>query len=47
MTTLALASFSTLEMWLIAVVLFLVFLFWRLTRHQACGYRGEPDSDGL
>jgi len=33
---------STLEISLVSAVLILVFVIWRLTRHQECGYSEEP-----
>ncbi len=36
-------SFSTLELWLGGILLLLLFVIWRITHHQECGYLGEPE----
>ncbi len=40
---LPLAALSGLEISLILLVLTLCFVIWRLTRHQECDYKGEPE----
>ncbi|MEP3213355.1 MAG: phospholipase D-like domain-containing protein [Luteolibacter sp.] len=36
-------NFSTLELWLGGIVVLLLFVIWRLTQHQECGFLGEPE----